>query len=231
MVRTKISMLSLAALVLCIGAGVTQAQTPAADTFRVNYFAGAAGSRPDQTVRITNTGTAFSGAGIGATDDLCANIYVFDPTQELKECCSCLVTPNGLRTLSVDFDLVHNPLTGTFGSLGEGVIKIVSSSTVPPSSTGSAPCRGTNPSTGVTSPRGLAGTVGYVARAAVRAWGTHNQDVSGGLSGAGVINQVTETEFLDATLSAAELSELQANCQFIFGQGSGAGQCSCGRGD
>jgi len=209
MVRTKISMLSLAALVLCIGAGVSQAQTPAADTFRVNYFAGANGARPDQTVRITNTGTATVG---GATADLCANIYVFRNDQQLTECCSCLVTPNGLRTLSVDFDLAHNPLTP--GVIGEGVIKIISSAT-----NAGTPC-----------PRSKAGTT-YAAVAAVRAWGTHNQDVSGGLSGAGVINQVTETEFLDATLSAAELSEVQANCQFIFGQGSGAGQCSCGRGD
>ena len=210
MVRTKISMLLLAALVLCIGAGVSQAQTPAADTFRVNYFAGANGSRPDQTVRITNTGTAFTG---GATDDLCANIYVFRNDQQLTECCSCLVTPNGLRTLSVDFDLAHNPLTP--GAVGEGVIKIISSSV----NTTGAPC-----------PRSKAGTT-YVARAAVRAWGVHNQDVSGGLSGAGVINQVTETEFLDATLSAAELSEVQSACNFVFNLGSGAGQCTCGRGD
>jgi hypothetical protein len=42
----------------------------------------------------------------------------------------------------------------------------------------------------------------------------HNQDVSGGLQGS-AINQVTETHFLDATLSKAELDELQNNCRFI----------------
>ena len=209
MLRTKISMLSLTALLLCIGAGVSQAQTPASDTFRVNYFAGANGARPDQTVRITNTGTAF---GAGGTSDLCANIYVFRRDQQLAECCSCIVTPNGLRTLSMDFDLTNNPLTP--GAIGEGVIKIISSNT----------------SAG-TCPLSRAGDSTYTPTPAVRAWGTHNQDVSGGLSGAGVVNQVTETEFLDATLSAAELSEVQANCHFIFDQGSGAGRCRCGRGD
>jgi hypothetical protein len=92
---------------------------------QVNYFAGANGSRPDQTVRITNTGTAIV-AGDG-TADLCANIYVFRNDQQMTECCSCLVTPNGLRTLSVDFDLARNPLTSPV--VGEGVIKIVSSNT------------------------------------------------------------------------------------------------------
>ena len=115
------------------------------------------------------------------------------------------VTPNGLRTLSVDFDLTHNPLTGD--AIGEGVIKIVSSA-------GACNAAGT-----------------YTVVPALRAWGTHNQDVSGGLSGAGVVNAVTETHFLNATLSPAELSSIQGACAFINNQGSGAGRCSCGRGD
>jgi hypothetical protein len=177
------------------------------DTFQVNYFAGANGARPDQTVRITNPGTAAAG---GATQDLCANIYVFRNDQQLAECCSCLVTPNGLRTLSVDFDLAHNALTP--GAIGEGVIKIVSSP---------VPTGGCTPA---------AAASGHGPVPALRAWGTHNQDVSGGLQGS-AINQVTETHFLDATLSPAELRELQTNCAFINSQGSGHGICLCGRGD
>jgi hypothetical protein len=46
------------------------------------------------------------------------------PQPELSECCSCLVTPDGLLELSVHFDLTSNPLTGI--SLDTGALKIVS---------------------------------------------------------------------------------------------------------
>ncbi len=228
MLRMKMTMLSLAVLILGIGAGVARAQALAPDSFQVNYFAGANGARPDGTVRITNPGTntetaagaPTTGSAGPETADLCANIYVFRNDQQLTECCSCFVSPNGLRTLSIDFDLTRNPLTA--GAVGEGVIKIVASveddNTVTPRG---ACLRGG---------RTLAAS-DYTPVAALRAWGTHNQDVSGGLQGTGVINAVTETEFLDATLSRAELTSLQTNCGFISSQGSGSGICTCGRGD
>jgi hypothetical protein len=96
-------------------------------------------------------------------------------------------------------------------SVGEGVIKIVSSAAASCSSATAAS--------------------NYAAAGELKAWGTHNQDVSGGLSDAGVVNAVTETHFLDATLSPAELSNIQGASAFINTQGSGAGRCSCGRGD
>jgi uncharacterized repeat protein (TIGR01451 family) len=185
--------------------------TQTMDTLLINYFAGASGARPDQTVRITNTGTA-NGGSPAATLDLCANIYVFRADQQLAACCSCLTTPNGLRTLSVDFDLTRNPLTG--GAIGEGIVKIVSS----PVSSGGICTSATAGSS-------------YTPLPALRAWGVHNQDVSGGLNGPGVVNAVTETGFSRATLSAAELDMLQSNCGFIVRQGSGQGICTCGRGD
>jgi len=100
------------ALALCAGTAFGQA-----DTLKVDYFANANTSgAPDGTVRIDNPGTA---AG-----NVCASIYVFDPEQELSECCSCLLTPDGLRTLSVNTDLTSNPLTGVV--LSTGLIKFVS---------------------------------------------------------------------------------------------------------
>src|SRR5271163_1573347 len=100
------------ALGLCAGTAFGQA-----DTLKVDYFANANTSgAPDGTVRIDSPGTA---AG-----NVCASIYVFDPEQELSECCSCLLTPDGLRTLSVNTDLTSNPLTGVV--LSTGVIKFVS---------------------------------------------------------------------------------------------------------
>lgn len=95
------------------------------DVLKVDYFANAnTAGAPDATLRITNPGTYASG-------NICASIYVFDPQQELSACCSCLLTPDGLRTLSVDKDLTDNPLTGV--TLSTGLIKIAS--TIPVSGT------------------------------------------------------------------------------------------------
>jgi len=114
----KTALLLACALVVLLSAGpVWASTTPPADVFKVDYFANAnTAGAPDGTVRIDNPGTA---AG-----NVCASIFVFDPYQELSECCSCLLTPDGLRTLSVNTDLTKNPLTGVV--LNTGVIKIIS---------------------------------------------------------------------------------------------------------
>jgi hypothetical protein len=89
------------------------------DTLKVDYFANMNIDRgKDATLRITNPGTSGG--------NLCANIYVFSPDQQLNECCSCFLSPDGLRTLSVTNDLTTNPLTGHIPTTG--VIKIISSS-------------------------------------------------------------------------------------------------------
>jgi hypothetical protein len=105
------------ALALCAGSAFASTTTPPADTLKVDYFANAnTAGAPDGTVRLDNPGTA---AG-----NVCASIFVFDPNQELSECCSCLLTPDGLRTLSVNTDITGNPLTGVV--LSTGLIKFVS---------------------------------------------------------------------------------------------------------
>jgi hypothetical protein len=116
------------------------------DLLKVNYFSNAnTAGAPDGTVRITNPG---SPAG-----NLCAQIYVFDAYQELSECCACEVTPDGLRTLSVNTDLTSNPLTGVV--LNTGVVSIVA---------GIVPSNGVcNPLNGIVDPT-------------IRAWGTHIQN-------------------------------------------------------
>jgi hypothetical protein len=96
------------------------------DTFKVNYFSNAnCGPAPDGTVRITNVGTQIGVAG-NTSGDLGAAIFIFDPNQELAECCGCIVTPDGLLTLSINDNLTSNPLTR--GRLTTGDIKIVSAS-------------------------------------------------------------------------------------------------------
>ncbi|HEY6763269.1 MAG TPA: hypothetical protein VI386_00735 [Candidatus Sulfotelmatobacter sp.] len=110
--RTAFLVVCTLALGLCVGSAWGQT-----DELRVDYFSNAnTAGAPDATLRVTNPGTA---AG-----NVCASIFVFDPQQELSECCSCLTTPDGLRTFSVNTDLTSNPLTGVI--LTTGVIKIVS---------------------------------------------------------------------------------------------------------
>ena len=112
--------------VLCVAAFVPAAfasTAPPADTLKVDYFSNAnTAGAPDGTVRVTNPGTAGG--------NLYAAFYVFDPQQELTECCTCLLTPDGLRTLSVNADLTSNPLTGV--TLATGLIKIVSTTNINP---------------------------------------------------------------------------------------------------
>ena len=122
-------------------AAILSAQAIDPDTFKVNYFAYNLES-DDNVVWVTNVGT--SGGNV------CADIYVFDPYQELSECCSCLATPDGLTQLQLTYQLLENPLTGI--TLDTGVIKILSAATTG----GKCPLP--------TAPKPTPG---------IRAWGTH----------------------------------------------------------
>jgi len=184
--------ISLVILGLCVLGLSASAQ----DVFKINYFANNVAGAPDQTVRIDNPGT-------DNTANLCAMIYVFDNDQQLSECCGCLVTANGLRTLSVAHNLTNNPLTGVVSN--NGVIKIVSARV------NNSPC---DPTSNV------------YPQPSVRAWGSHNQNK------VGTAYPVTETEFSDATLSEEELGfNLEEQCSFAQRLGSGHAICSCGTGD
>jgi hypothetical protein len=185
----------LAAVLVIAGlaaVGVTRAS--AQDVFKVNYFSNNAAPAPDATVRIDNPGLTYG--------NLCAMIYVFDADQQLTECCGCIETHNGLRTLSVRSNLTSNPLTGVVSR--NGVIKIVSAAV------NNSPC---DPTSNVKPTANL------------RAWVTHIQNA------VGTAYPITETESSDSTLGATELANLQAQCDFVNILGSGQGICSCGTGD
>jgi len=176
---------------LTVGLGVASAQ----DVFKINYFSNANYSgAPDATVRIDNPGLTYG--------NLCAMIYVFDWDQQLTECCGCVESHNGLRTLSVNRDLTSNPLTGVYSK--NGVIKVVSAAV------NNSPC---DPTQNVTPTANL------------RVWATHIQNKVGSAF------PITETESSDSTLGATELATIQAECFFIGILGSGHGICSCGWGD
>src|SRR5205085_11201347 len=84
--------------------------------FQVRYASNLTPAAPDSVINITNTGTngaSLFGPGFGnAAGNLCVNVYAFSPDEQLISCCSCLVTPNGLISLSVTNDLISNTLTG-----------------------------------------------------------------------------------------------------------------------
>jgi hypothetical protein len=166
----------------------------AQDVYKVNYFSNNAAPAPDATVRLDNPGLTYG--------NLCAMIYVFDADQQLSECCGCVESHNGLRTLSVRSNLTSNPLTGVVSR--NGVIKVVSAAV------NNSPC---DPTSNVS------------PKANLRVWVTHIQNP------VGTAYPITETESSDSTLGATELANLQAQCAFINILGSGQGVCSCGTGD
>src|SRR6201996_1132831 len=120
----------------------------AQDVYKVNYFSNNYATAPDATVRIDNPGLTYG--------NLCAMVYVFDADQQLTECCGCVETHNGLRTLSVRSNLTSNPLTGVLSRTG--VIKVVSAAV------NNSPC---DPTSNVS------------PKANLRAWVTHIQNPVG----------------------------------------------------
>jgi hypothetical protein len=159
-----------------------------------------AGTTPNSNgnVRLVNFGT--NGTPLTSpVGDVCANIYVFDANQEMAECCSCKITPNGLLTLDVLRNLTTNPVTSVVPPSGD--IKIVST-------IAGASCTPLTYNGGLTD--SLVGS------------GSHLQ-----LFGASLASFVTETKIPAAQLSALEQGFLTQACQFARYLGSGKGICTC----
>jgi hypothetical protein len=76
------------------------------DVYQVRYAANL--NIGDSFINLTNTGV---NGGFDPAGNICANVYVIDPAQEVLACCSCPLTPNHLKTLSVVNDLTSNLLT------------------------------------------------------------------------------------------------------------------------
>jgi hypothetical protein len=147
---------------------------------------------PDQTVRVINDGDT------GA--NLWASFYVFDDGQELQECCSCPVSPDGLTSESVTTNLTGNPLTGRLKT--RGVIKVISSSVAASEATNFT----NTPTPGL------------------RVWSTHVQRAS---SGAGAF-YTTESLVADSNLASSEKTVLETLCFYVnLLAGGGPGVCSC----
>jgi hypothetical protein len=110
------------AIALMLGGSALAQNVGDNSVYFVTYYSNAnTTGAPDETIRIINDGDTGG--------NLWASFYVFDDSQELQECCSCEVTPDGLLSESVDSELTANSLTGKKNT--RGVIKVISSATNP----------------------------------------------------------------------------------------------------
>ena len=73
--------------------------------FQINYASHL--SQGDGVVNVTNDGFTAGGStpvvGGNSYGDICVNVFVYAPDQELAACCSCLVTPNALHSWPISF--------------------------------------------------------------------------------------------------------------------------------
>jgi hypothetical protein len=184
-----VALLSTAALAQGIGPD---------DALQVRYAANLGAGQ--SVINMTNVGTQ---GGNDATDYICANVYVFAQDQQLISCCTCPLSPNDLKTLSVQNDLINNTLT-------PGVPIGVTIGLVASDDTGKPGCN--------------AATVDPAKLVSgLRAWGTTLHAAPGGGFA------VTETEFSQVGLSTgagSELAKMTSFCGFIQADGSKFGICN-----
>ena len=174
-----------AMLVIALAATSAMAQNVGDNSvYFVSYFSNNYTGAPDGTVRFINDGDQ----GTSASGDLWAAFYVFDDSQELTQCCACVVTPDGLLSEDVKTELTAYPLTGKVPT--RGVIKVISSSSWDP-----------------TAP---------VPKPGLRGFATHIQAgaVPDGKSKGAIGYVTTETAFADANLGSAEQTLLGQLCYF-----------------
>jgi len=186
--RRRMHVVCALALALCAAYAAAQ-NGPPADTLKVDYFANS-NKTIDETLRLTNPGTSGG--------NLCAAVYVFSADQEMSECCSCYMTPDGLRTFSVNKDLLGNPLLGA--PIATGAIKIVSTTT-----TGTS-CP--------TYPASITPTAG------IRSWATHLQNSN--------ILTETESQDATLSTPEVYRLERECHAIQIDGSGKGVCTCGTG---
>ena len=161
----------------------------------------------------------YFAAGANPTQgNICVNTYVFDPQEEEIGCCACLVTPNGLNSLSVNSDLISNNLTPAIPT--SVVIKLV----------GNVPGQDPTGNFTICNPATVdPNTLAFGAMA----WGATLEP-----NGATGVYSLISFPFLQGNLSTInnntfngstdELTALTQTCAFIQSNGTGYGICkSC----
>jgi hypothetical protein len=197
----------------------------------------------DSVVNMTNSGLQ-GGFGLSGTPaqrthgNICANVYVFDPQEEEIGCCACLITPNGLNSLSAKSDLISNNLTPAVPT--SIVIKLVASEPGQDPTGAYTLCNpaivnSANASVPYPNPNtvGIPGGVGNLAFG-LRAWGTTLEPSAtpGTYSTVGItyLNSIFIQNLAPGFPNGfdEELTQLTSTCNFIQANGTGFGICkSC----
>jgi hypothetical protein len=164
------------------------------DAVQINYASNL--NQGDAYVNVTNGGQYGAFLGLNNSNgDICVNVYIFDPAQEMLACCSCRVTPDGLNSFSVKNDLINKTLTPAVPTAI--VIKLVATQT------GTGTCSGS-----------AAKTFDGNLAAGMRAWGTTlHQNNQGGYS-------LTENAFSNVSIGSDETRMLPQMCGFVLAEGS-----------
>jgi hypothetical protein len=190
--------------------------TSSYDAFQVNYASNL--NRGDGVVNVTNAGTsAGTNEPISHANnfgDICANIYVYSPDQQLASCCTCLVSPNSIHSWPVSFgpgNLLQNVNNTTQQGLTSVVLKLLATTPTPrPNGTD---CDPTNPLGG-----------GAALAGGMAAWATHSHPTNTPTVA------ITETEFLIKGLSPGEFGKLRDDCTNLVTRFSGNFCPGCGLG-
>jgi hypothetical protein len=223
MILRVLSILALA-LPVTMSAQVFPNYTAAQDgNFQVNYASNL--ERGDGVVNVTNTGASAGSnvplVGRNSYGDICVNAYVYAPDQELASCCSCLVTPNSLHSWPVYFGpnslLANQRNQNILDALKSGlngnisvVVKLYATvaSGISNNNPGSSFCP---------NPGNVISTIGPATTGLV-AWGTHSHPTNTAAVA------ITETQFVNSTLSQGEYGKLIADCNNLQG-GASTRQC------
>ena len=213
MKKLGLLLLPMLAIALMLGGNAFAQNVGDNSVYFVTYYSNANTSgAPDGTLRIINDGdqatTAVEGVENGT---LWAHIYIFDDSQELRSCCACQITADGLLSESVNKQLTSNEFTGR-GEMTRGVIKVVSSPSPDP-------------------------TCNIDPVPGLRGWMTHVQATTttfpapGAGSSVNAVEKgpwfVTETLLADSNLTGLEASNLATLCSYGLTIGSGYGTCPC----
>ncbi len=178
------------------------------DAFKVGYASQL--NQADSIINIVNagtsavvTGTMISPANDPGLGNICLNIYVFNPDEELEACCSCRVTPNELISFSYIGGvngapgLLSNTANPNSANFASAVTKLVAT-------TGNV-CNNTRPTP---PPNGQPGNVTAAQpltfsnlAAGLTAWTTHAHLTNGPANADGTLPvNITERKFAEKSL-------------------------------
>ena len=184
-------------------------QAPPEYPYQVNYASNL--NLGDSVVNIVNSGTSAGSnipiVGGNTYGDICANIYIYAPDQELAACCTCLASPNSLHSWPISFgpgNLLENVIPGSGVAVSINATHSVVIKLLATAATGA----GAGLSSSCPRPDAPNGVVPGMA-----AWATHAHPTNTATVA------ITETLFAPASVTSGELGKLTNDCNYSIGRG------------